>query len=157
MTRVSPSAEQRFAIEDLYSAYFWALDTHDIEAYLDAFWDDATLRETQLDGAVEDWRGVSAIREFSETHFGGYSGYQHRDSTRMFIADPDGDPDRWQVYAYWCTTHRDADTQEVSFLSTGYSRDIVEYRDGSWKFALRWLERWPGAVMAPWNAAPLQP
>src|SRR3546814_14816788 len=48
-----PDAADRFAIDDLYVDYLWALDTQDLERYLGAFWDDAVLAETQLDGSLD--------------------------------------------------------------------------------------------------------
>lgn len=156
MSYAAPDIADRLVIEDMYTRYLWSLDTHQIEPYLECFWEDGALRETQLDGSVEQWNGQAEIRTFTEAHFGGYSGFQHRDGNHMFIADPHGDPDRWQVYAYWFTSRRDPETNEVAVLSTGYSRDIVERRNGEWRFALRWLERWPGEVTYPLLAPPLE-
>ncbi len=144
-----PSPEVRNAIDDLYVDYLWALDTQDIERYLGTFWDDAVLDETQLDGTVESWTGIAKIREFTEGHFGGYGGHQHRESNRMYLPHPDGG-DRWILRSYWFTSHRE--DGEVSFFSTGHSKDVVELRDGEWRFAYRWLERWPGRVTHPVRA-----
>lgn len=142
-----PDAADRFAIDDLYVDYLWALDTQDLERYLGAFWDDAVLAETQLDGSLDTRTGVEEIRAFTDTHFGGYAGHQHRESNRMYLPDPSGSPDRWILRSYWFTSHRE--DGEVSFHSTGHSEDVVERRDGEWRFAYRWLQRWPGAVAHP--------
>jgi len=142
-----PGADVRFAIDDLYVDYLWALDTQDLPRYLGAFWDDAVLEETQLDGSVDARRGVEEIRAFAESHFGGYAGHQHRESNRMYLPDPSGSPDRWVLRSYWFTSHREDGV--ASFHSTGHSKDIVEFRDGQWRFAYRWLQRWPGDVTHP--------
>jgi ketosteroid isomerase-like protein len=145
--RPGPAAADRFAIDDLYADYFWALDTQDLPRYLGAFWDDAVLAETQLDETVDTRRGVEEIRAFAESHFGGYAGHQHRESNRLYLPDPSGSPDRWILRSYWFSTHRE-DTV-ASFHSTGHSKDIVERRNGEWRFVYRWLQRWPGAVTHP--------
>ena len=144
-----PSPEDRAAIDDLYNTYLWALDTQDIDRYVGTFWDDATFKETQLDGSVQTWEGAASVREFSASHFGGYGGHQHRESNRLYLPDGEGRPDRWQLRSYWFTSHREAGTGEVSFSSTGHSRDEVERRDGEWRFVLRWVERWPGTLSHP--------
>ena len=141
-----PSPEVRFAIDDLYVDYLWALDTQHIDRYVGTFWDDAVFEETQLDGVVETWTGAAAIREFTEAHFGGYAGHQHRETNRMYLPHPDGG-DRWILRSYWMTTHRE--DGEVALTSTGHSKDVVERRDGQWRFAARWLQRWPGDVAHP--------
>jgi hypothetical protein len=142
-----PGIETRMAIDDLYSEYLWALDTQDIDLYIGTFWPEASFIETQLDGSVETWTGAENIRAFSESHFGGYRGHQHRESNRLYLADADGSADRWQVRSYWFTSHRE--NGEVSFSSTGHSRDVVEQRDGVWRFVQRWVERWPGDLTHP--------
>jgi len=142
VTALSPSAEVRFAIDDLYATYLWALDTQDIELYIGVFWEDAVLKEAQLDGVIETWRGAAAIREFTASHFGGYGGHQHRESTRRYVADPTN-PDRWILHSYWSTSHRVPATNEITFFSTGLSYDVVERRDDEWRFTIRGISRWP--------------
>jgi len=139
---LSPSADVRFAIDDLYATYLWALDTQDIELYISVFWDDAVLKENQLDDTIETWHGAEAIREFTAGHFGGYGGHQHRESTRRYLPDPAG-PDRWILHSYWSTSHRVPATNEITFFSTGLSNDIVERRGDEWRFAQRGISRWP--------------
>ncbi|WP_368498553.1 nuclear transport factor 2 family protein [Herbiconiux sp. A18JL235] len=147
-----PHASDRFAIEDLYAKYFWALDTQDIEIYLTTFWSDASLVETQLDGSIETWSGLDKVREFTESHFGGYRGHQHRDSNRLYQpigpVSESGTPDRWSISSYYFTSHRD-DQGHTEFFSTGYSRDIVERRSGVWRFAERGVARWNGDLTHP--------
>ncbi len=149
----TPSADIRFAIDDLYASYLWALDTQDIDGYVAVFWEDAVLKETQLDGSVEVWRSAAAIREFTAAHFDGYGGHQHRETTRRYL--PAGE-DRWRLLSYWFTSHRDAATNEVTVFSTGLSVDLVEQRGEEWRFAQRGLSRWPedpAAAIAAIDAA----
>src|SRR3546814_17928471 len=77
-----PDAADRFAIDDLYVDYLWALDTQDLERYLGAFWDDAVLAETQLDGSLDTRTGVEEIRAFPYTTFSGSPGHHHRKTNR---------------------------------------------------------------------------
>jgi ketosteroid isomerase-like protein len=148
--RPTPDPVDRNGIDDMYAAYLWALDTGDIDQYIDTFWDDATLNETQLDGSVESWHGADRIRDFSAGHFGQWRGHQHRESTRLYLPDPDGRPDRWTLRSYWFTSHRDAESGDVAFTSTGHSTDVVEKRDGEWRFLVRGIERWPAEVKHPY-------
>ncbi len=148
--RPTPAPEIRFAIDDLYADYLWALDTQDLGRYVATFWPDAVLEETQLDGSIDARRGADAIEDFAASHFGGYAGHQHRESNRLYLPDPEGSADRWVLRSYWFTSHREG--EEVSFHSTGHSRDIVELREGEWKFVYRWLQRWPGDVTHPLSA-----
>ncbi len=149
--RISPPAEVRFAIDDLYATYLWALDTQDIEVYLGTFWPEAAFIETQLDGEVLSWEGVDSIREFTASHFGGYNGHQHRESNRVYLDG--GAPDRVRLRSYWSTTHREADSGEVSLSSTGHSFDTIERRGDEWRFVRRWVERWPGDAEHPLRSA----
>jgi len=147
----TPSADIRFAVDDLYADYLWALDTQDIDAYVGVFWDDAVLKETQLDGRVEVWHGAAAIRDFTAGHFQGYGGHQHRETTRRYLPDPAGEH-RWVLQSYWFASHRDAATNEITFFSTGLSLDVVEERGGEWRFAQRGISRWPADVKAALRA-----
>jgi hypothetical protein len=153
VTAVTPVPEVRAAIDDLYNTYLWALDTQDIDLYVGTFWPDAVFIETQLDGSVERWTDADSIREFTASHFGGYGGHQHRESNRLYSRGDAGGRERWHIRAYWFTSHRDAAAGSVEFTSTGHSRDIVELRDGEWRFAERWVERWPGVLTHPLREA----
>ncbi|MBO9577272.1 MAG: nuclear transport factor 2 family protein [Microbacteriaceae bacterium] len=146
-----PSADTRAAIDDLYATYLWALDLQDIDDYVSVFWDDAVLKETQLDGTIEVWRGAPAIRAFTEGHFGGYGGHQHRETTRRYLPVP-GRDDQWVLLSYWFASHREPTTNEIAFFSTGLSRDVVEARDGVWRFAERGISRWPADPRAALQA-----
>jgi hypothetical protein len=134
--------EIRAAIDDLYARYLWGLDMQDIDLYVGTYWDDAVMKQTQLDGTIEVFRGAAVIREFTALHFGGYGGNQHRESTRRYVPDPAGEH-RWSLYSYWTTSHRDEAMDAVSFDSTGLSNDIVERRGDEWRFAQRGFARWP--------------
>ena len=144
---ISPSLEVRAAIDDLYARYLWALDCQDIDLYVSTFWDDAVLKETQLDETIEVWHGLPAIRDFTASHFGGYGGHQHRESTRRYLPDPAGEH-RWRLHSYWFTSHRVPATNDIAFFSTGLSNDIVEGRGGEWRFAVRGISRWPADPQA---------
>ena len=151
--RVTPSIEDRIAFDDLYSSYLWALDTKDVEFYVAAFWDDAVLHETQVDGTVLKFEGREAIDQFTRDMFAlpEWVGHQHRETTRLYVPEGDSAQERWFAQSYWFTTHRDDPTNSVEILSTGYYRDIVEKRDGEWRFASRWIERWRSDARHPYR------
>lgn len=147
--RPTPSLEDRALLDDLYSTYLWALDTQDEGIYVGVFWPDAVLLEDQLDGSTERFAPASEIFAYTAANFPHFVGHQHRESTRLYT--PDG-TDRWRAQSYWFTSDRSA-TGDVAFTSTGYYRDVVEKRDGEWRFLSRHIARWPGGRVAhPYRA-----
>ena len=148
--RPAPALEDRLLLDDLYSEYLWALDTGDVEIYIGTFWDDAVLKEDQLDGSTEVFETAEVIREYTAAHFDDWTGHQHRETTRLYLP-AEGRADRWRAQSYWFASHRDAPTNHVEFTSTGYYRDVVEKRDGQWRFLERHIARWPGALPHPYR------
>lgn len=150
--RSSPSLEDRALLDDLYSAYLWALDTQDAEIYVSVFWPEASLLEDQLDGSTRRYEPAAEIISYTTQNFSDFVGHQHRESTRLYTPVA-GHPDRWRAQSYWFTSDRAADTNEVGFTSTGYYRDVVEKRDGEWRYLSRHIARWPGGqVVHPFRA-----
>jgi len=144
-----PSVEDRFAIDDLYNEYMWALDTGDTNAFVAKFTDDADVWEDQPDGSTWKGSGKDQVREFvlkyhSDPHF---PGHQHRESTRVFEADPEGRPEHWAVKSYVFATTFDVASHSAKAYWSGYYRDIVAKQDGEWKFVFRWIAPWKGEVL----------
>jgi len=93
------TADDRLDITALYARQVWALDTGDVDGYVDTFTDDAVL------DLAERHSGKAAIRQFAELfrlHDVGVPGSQHLVSSLLL----DGDGGRCSVRAYVTRTHR---------------------------------------------------
>lgn len=141
--------EDRIEIEDLYNEYLWALDSGDSEGYAECFAPDAVLREDHPDGNVRETKGRQAIHDFVLRYHQdpGFAGHQHRESTRIFLNDPEGRPDHYAVRSTTWALHYFADTGEAKLHYAGYYRDIVGKVDGEWKLVSRWIAPWQGEVL----------
>jgi hypothetical protein len=145
-----PGIADRIAIDDLYSEYLWALDTGDTEGWLNAFAPDAEVWEDQRDGTTWKGRGREELRQLilkfhGDPHF---PGHQHRETARLFSADPEGRPDHWAVKSYTSATAFDVETHTATLYWAGYYRDIVGRIDGEWKLVKRWIAPWKGEVLS---------
>ncbi len=150
-----PGVEDRFAIDDLYNEYMWALDTGDTEGWLDCFTEDAEVREEQPDGSVWSGIGRDRQREFVLKYHTApsFPGHQHRESHRVFRPDPEGRPDHWWTQSYIFATIFDVDSHTARLYWAGYYRDIVAKVDGEWRFVFRWIAPWKGDVLDGFGAA----
>lgn len=150
MKSVKVPLEDRAEIEDLYNEYLWALDTGDSEAYADCFAEHATLREDHPDGKTREIVGRSAIHEFVQRYHQtpGFAGHQHRESSRIFLADPEGRPDHYGIRSTTWALKYDGETGHAHLHYAGYYRDVVGKIDGEWKLVSRWIAPWKGDVHA---------
>jgi len=148
--RVSVPLADRAEIEDLYNEYLWALDTGDSEAYADCFADDAVLREDHPDGNAREVKGRDNIHAFVQRYHQSpdFAGLQHRESTRIFLPDPEGRPDHYGVQSTTWALRYDGATGEAHLHYAGYYRDVVGKIDGEWKLVFRWIAPWKGEVHA---------
>lgn len=142
--------QDRVEIEDLYHEYLWALDTGDSEAYAACFSPDAVVREDHPDGTTREIRGRDDIHRFVLRYHQspGFAGLQHRESTRVFRADPEGRPDHYAVRSTTWALAYDGETGEAHLHYAGYYRDVVGRIDGEWKLVFRWIAPWKGEVLS---------
>lgn len=149
MTKPTLSYEDRTAIDDLYVEYAWALDTGDTEGWMATFFDDASVWEDQPDGSTWKGEGVAKLREFILKYHTkpGFPGHQHRETTRLMTPDPEGRPDTWAAKSYIIATFFDVETHSSEAYWAGWYRDVVEKRDGEWKFTFRYIAPWKGEVL----------
>ena len=150
MKSVKVPIEDRIEIEDLYNEYLWALDTGDSESYAEVFAPEGVVREDHPDGTVREIKGREAIRDFVQRYHQspGFAGHQHRESTRIFLPDPESRPDHYAVRSTtWALTYN-GDTGEAHLHYAGYYRDVVGKIDGEWKLVSRWISPWKGEVLS---------
>src|SRR4029078_1240086 len=90
-----PPIEDRVAIEDLYADYVWALDSGNVDAFLQLFTADGVFGDT----AGNRYKGHDAIRGYVSGLAARpeFRGRQHIISSLRFAADGD----RVGVTAFW--------------------------------------------------------
>ncbi|HWK13633.1 MAG TPA: nuclear transport factor 2 family protein [Rhizobiaceae bacterium] len=152
---VRVSLEDRAEIEDLYNEYLWALDTGDSEAYANCFAPDAILREDHPDGTTRDIKGRADIHAFVLRYHQNpdFAGHQHRESTRLFFADPDGRRDHYAVRSTTWALKYDSSSGAAHLHYAGYYRDVVGRIDGEWKLVTRWIAPWKGEILSRFDGA----
>ena len=145
---MSPSAQDRTEIYELYARYSWALDTGDTEAYLDLYTDDAEAMEETRNGTLEVRAGREEIRKLVLKFHDrpDFPGHQHQMGQFLFEPDPDGRPDHWVVRSYaWATINRPPAPPHLHW--TGHVRDVVAKVDGTWKIRSKSIMGWAGEVL----------
>lgn len=150
MSASAPSPQDRAEIDDLYNEYLWALDTGDSDAFVDTFFDDATILEDQPDGSTWRGSGHGDVRAFVRKYHDdpAFPGHQHRETTRVIRPDAQGRPDTWELRSYVFATRFDVETHSANLYWSGYYRDVVAKRDGEWRFVERWIAPWKGDVLS---------
>lgn len=144
-----PSVEDRFAIQDLYARYCWALDTGDTDGYVAMFTEDAEIVEEMREGGLDVRRGRDAVRalvrKFHERP--DFPGHQHQMAQFVFAPDPDRRRDHWVVTSYaWATENRPPAPPKLYWC--GHVRDIIAKVDGVWLIRSKQIMGWAGEVLA---------
>lgn len=97
----SVSTLDRLKVMDRMASYSWALDSGNVEAYLDCFTADAVLRHPKRDGSPGEFVGEAGIRSFVEPGFAQRPtqtyGHQHHFNAIRLSAE--GDDIRVAAYA----------------------------------------------------------
>jgi SnoaL-like domain len=152
---MGPSPDDRNAIEDLYHAYLWALDTGDTDGYVATFHADASVIETTPEG-IREARGREEIRRWLVEDFHGdprFPGHQHVQENLRYEPDPDGRPDHWRVRAYCRATTFRGDPPVADLFWCGHCDDIVARRNGAWRLLRRGIYPWAGEVLSRFTAS----
>jgi uncharacterized protein (TIGR02246 family) len=127
---MTPSIEDRFAINDLFVRYTTALDAGDVETVVDCFTEDAVLESP----AIGVRTGRTAIREFA----GRFAtmratGTQFRHMISNLAVEVDGDAARVTCYLLVFIT-RDGNSTR---LPPGRYECQATREDGLWRFRRR--------------------
>jgi hypothetical protein len=129
------TAEDRFAILELYARYAWAMDSGNVDAYVSLFRPDCIL------DLGSRHHGQEGVREW-HTNFlkdSGFPGSQHFASQWIM----EGNTEKAQTRAYVARLHRLPDTTSSQILWQGYYTDTVVKVDGRWQFQIKkshWAE-----------------
>lgn len=137
------TAEDRVAIQDLYTRYCWSIDTADATAWVETFTEDGVFEAngqvTTGRAALEDWVRARIQQRVTEPTVSG----QH------FISniDVDGDVRSARARAYWMRTVHVRDTGAVQVVGTGWFDDELRKINGRWRF-----KRHTASKQVPWLA-----
>lgn len=138
--------EDRLDLQDLVARYAWALDTGDVDAYVDCFFEDGWI-EHHPPGLCE---GREAIRKLTEflwyEHPNNYLGRQHRMSQVLMAPEPDG----VRIRAFWSILQHDVRTQAHFIYGMGLWRAVAAKDDGGdWRLRSLIVDIWRGDNV-PW-------
>ncbi len=140
------SVEDRFDIMESIAKYAWALDTGDLDGYIDRFTEDGWI-EHHPPGRSEGRMGIRALTEFlwysTPDH---YLGRQHRMS--QVIMTPEGGDVR--IKCFWSILQHKVDTSDNIVFGLGTWDALgTKCGDGEWRFRSIFVDIWRGQDV-PW-------
>lgn len=138
------SAEDRFAIQDLFARYSWALDTGDPDALAATFAPDARLVEEVFEDP-DIWEGHEGIKAMARHYMASpnFPGRQHH--ATMPLYEPTG-PDSCRAKSFVFVTEVHGEPPMVLRFSGYYQDDLVRV-GGQWLFKSRVIRLWDGAIL----------
>ncbi|MBO9519329.1 MAG: nuclear transport factor 2 family protein [Porphyrobacter sp.] len=137
-----PVADQ-LAIHDVIARYAWALDTGDVEAFVNCFCRNGTLIWDAFE-EPQRWEGDEALRHFA-TFFRSLpssAGRQHHVSNTVITRCEAGVNSR----SYVAVALRQGDGPHLLNVM-GYYEDVFREEDGRWRLAQRVIRDWSGPIL----------
>jgi hypothetical protein len=127
------SAEDRFALQELFVRYAWAIDTGDWAGYAGVFLPDALLgmNDRRYHGRGEIFEYVKGL-----TSDPAWPGRQHYNGN-IYVEEGDGNRCKLRTYGEILYRLRDGTSH---FRSIGFYRDTCVKIDGEWFFEQRLWE-----------------
>lgn len=138
------SAADRFAIEDLFALYHWALDTGDVDGFVDTFVENAEV-DLQFMRNVTRYRGRRGLVDLAESMrtWNRFPGLQHFSGQMRFEPLAHG---RCRVRSFvFAAECRGEPPYELRFA--GRSDDIVVRAGDQWLFEQRLVRVWQGDAL----------
>lgn len=138
------TAVDRLDIAEVISSLAWALDTADIDGFVDAFSSDGELIWDAFEQSLR-WRGRASLRHFIEglRDLPDSAGRQHVVANLRMQPTDEGA----RVRAYVLVTLRQADGL-VRLNVAGHYEDDLRVEDGRWRVRRRVIRDWSGPVLA---------
>ena len=138
--------EDRLDLQDLIARYAWALDTGDVEGYVDCFFEDGWI-EHDPPGLCE---GRGAIRKLTELLWyespANYLGRQHRMSQVLMTPEPGG----VRIRAFWSILQHEVFTDQNFVYGLGLWNGLAaKDEDGEWRLKSLIVDIWRGKDV-PW-------
>ena len=139
------SIEDRFALQDLLSAYAWALDTGDTEALVACFTEDARMVEVVFEDP-DIWEGHEGIRGLARHYFNapGFPGRQHHITQSQFTRQEDGSV---AIRSFAFVTECQGEPPYVLRFAGWYEDVAVRCADQQWRLKSRTVRLWDGAIL----------
>jgi len=143
MDDMLPFADQA-AIRDVISRCAWALDTGDVEGFVDCFCSDGALLWDVFETS-DRWQGAAALRHFAEFFRAQPSsaGRQHHVTNTVIIPSSEGA----RAKSYVAVALRQGHGPHLLNVM-GYYEDAFRYERGRWRLAERIIRDWSGPVLA---------
>ena len=140
------SVEDRLDVMEAAARYAWALDTGDLDGYIDCFTEDGWI-EHHPPGRCEGHQGIRELTDFlwySQPNH--YLGRQHR--MNQFIMTPeDGDV---RIKCFWSILQQKVDTSENIVFGLGTWDALATLCDDQvWRFKSIFVDIWRGEDV-PW-------
>lgn len=139
---LSPADRQEIA--DLVSRYCWALDTGDVDGFVDCYCSDGTLVWDAFDVPME-WHGSDQLRHFAQFLADQLTtaGRQHHVTNLLVEATESGASGK----AFVAVAMRKGSGPHILNVM-GWYEDSYAREDGCWKLAKRIIRDWSGPVLA---------
>jgi hypothetical protein len=134
--------EDRLDILDLYARQAWAMDTGDVDTYVQLFAPDGVL------DLAHRHEGHAAIREFAEAfraHDVGLPGAQHH--IDQLVLEGDGVSCSARAYVTRTYRMRGRGRNNTLIIWQGYYTDRLVKRDGRWQILEQVGRAWEGEVL----------
>jgi hypothetical protein len=135
------SAADRFAIEDLFAVYHWAMDTGDVDGFADTFTDDGlvlldiTRRHTRHQGRCELIGLAESLRAWNP-----FPGCQHH--AGQLLIDAQGG--RHCRVRSFCFVAECRGEPPYTLRLAGRSDDLLVRHGDGWRFEQRHVRLWHG-------------
>lgn len=151
---LTPSADVRFHISDLFAKYAWALDTGDTDQFIDCFTHDGSFG----DGGVEV-RGHERIRKMVMQKYHGnplFPGREHLVGQSRYVPANDAESDEsWAVKSFaQVVLLRDVGAK---LWWVGWYDDLVVRIGEEWLFRRRIANRFQGEILSGFPASSMAP
>ena len=137
------STEDQLAIRDIVARYAWALDTGDVEGFVNCFCRDGMLIWDAFD-VPERWEGHEELRHFATfiRELPSSAGRQHHVSNTVIDVREDGV--RSKSYAVVALRQGDG---PHNLHVMGYYEDLFRREEGQWRLAERVIRDWSGPIL----------
>lgn len=137
------SVEDELAIRNIVARYAWALDTGDVEGFVNCFCRDGALVWDAFERPAR-WEGHEALRHFATyiRDLPSSAGRQHHVTNTVIDGFEEGARSR----SYAAVALREGDGPH-KLQVMGYYEDVFRREDSEWRIAVRVIRDWSGPVL----------
>ena len=137
------SPDDQLAIRDVIARCAWALDTGDVEGFVECFCRDGALLWDAFE-TPDRWEGEAALRHFAEFFRAQptSAGRQHHVTNTVIAPCPEGALAR----SYVAVALRQGQGPHLLHVM-GYYEDTFRREEGRWRLAERIIRDWSGPIL----------